>query len=154
MATIFDALTTQIKTLTTVTALVGDRIRPLKLAQKDDLTAPPNGVGGPSLLISPVQNVAQNDLSARGGAKSLSVLFRCVAETLADAQAVSDAVEWNGTNPGSGMAGLGQINVLGIFIQRISIDMDTYDFIFYEDGSDEGYYVVDKHSTVDYTTFA
>lgn len=148
--TIFEALIAQIATLSTVAPLVGSRIRPMKFAQKDDISA------GPGILLDPNKAEHAVDLSGHNGAKSLKMTFRCVAETLIPAQAVADALEWNGTNPGTGLAGMGPvtvtINAASLVIQKISIDETLYDFIFYDDASDAGYYVVDLVGQVDYTT--
>jgi hypothetical protein len=133
------------KSLAAVTALTGSRIRPMKFSLKDDISA------GPGLLIFPLQETNQIDLSGRGGAESFTMLLRCVAETMTKARQLASAVRDNNTNPGTGFEGYSGTPIgSGISIQMITLDSKTFDQIFYMDGSDEGYYVVDWHATVDF----
>jgi hypothetical protein len=144
MATIFDALRTQIGTLSAVTALVGSRIRPLRLPSKDDIR-----VGG-ALLIDPLKEENQLDLNDDGGAQLLRLRFRAVAATLSGAYAIAQALYFNGTNPASGLNGFDG-TVQGIPIQVITLIHKEFAFEWFQDGSDEGYYAVDWHGEVAYS---
>ena len=143
MATIFDALRYQIGQYSAVTALVANRIRPMRFATRDDLSK------GAGLLIDPLKEENQLDLSASGGAESLRLRFRCVASGQDAAYAVARALYTNGQTPAAGLNGFTG-TVQGVPILAVALMWKEFDFEQFENGSDEGYYVVDWHAQVDY----
>lgn len=144
MATIFEALRTQIGTLTAVTSLVGNRIRPLRFPTKDDIRA------GGGILIDPLKETDQVDIDAGDGAEFLELRFRCVASSHLAAYAIAQALRSNGQSPHAGLQGFAG-TVGGVVIEAIALRYKEFSFEWFEDGSDEGYYVVDWHGDVSYS---
>jgi len=86
-----------------VTALVGTgataRIRPFTLDESDDLSES-------HIVIDIDSETPQNDISGVGGLVYASVTVSCRALRLQDANALAQAVRVNGTDPGTGLAGI------------------------------------------------
>ncbi len=100
-----DDLRTFLLTLGTVTSKVGTgddaRIRPDVLWEDDDDTQE-------AIVIEIDNEDPTNCLNGKGGRRYADVTLRCRARTKAKARALSKAVRVNGTNPGTGMAGMTQ----------------------------------------------
>ena len=143
VATIEQAVVTALQGMTAVTAITS-QIRPMKFAFRDDINS------GPGVLVFPEQEDMQVDLSGRGGAESMQMLVRCASLTMIQSRNLAEACRNNGTNPGTGLEAFSG-TVAGMVIQMITIDTKTFDFIFFGTHTDEGYYVVDLHCTVDYS---
>lgn len=143
MATIFDALRYQIGQYSAVASLVANRIRPLRLATRDDVSK------GGAILIDPLKETNEIDLSSTGGLETLTLRFRCVASGIDAAYAIARALYANGQAPAAGLNGF-RGTVQGVLIFDVVLKEKEFDFELFENGSDEGYYVVDWHSQVDY----
>lgn len=89
-------LRTFLLTLDAVTALVGARIRPMRIEQDDDL---------PAIVITDVTEEPDNDLNGNGGLVLATVNVMAIAETLEGARDLAEAIRLNGTDPGTGLAG-------------------------------------------------
>lgn len=59
----------------------------------------------PCIVIDVDSEDSQNDLGGRAVGKIATVTVTCRANTHADSDALADAVETNGTDPGTGLAG-------------------------------------------------
>jgi hypothetical protein len=133
-----------------VTSIVGSggnaRIRPYKLWQKDDIRT------GPAIIIKVNREEDQNDLECEGGIVISDVSVICIAEERADARALAQAVKFNGTAPGTGLAhsAWNELTV-PLDVQSCCFIYAEYDFTPYSDDSDEGFYWADCHYTVIYT---
>ena len=130
-------LRTALLGMSAVTALVGTsysaRIRPYRL-QQDDSAASEHIV----IETDTVDHL--NTLDGLGGRIYADVTLRCVAPTLARANALAEAVRTNGTNPGTGLAGYsGTVN--GHQFDAVLMD-ESVNFVPSDDGRDEGYYSV------------
>lgn len=133
-----------------VTAIVGSgsnaRIRPYKLWQKDELK------DGPAIIIKVNREDDQNDIECEGGTVIADVSVICIAEERADSRALMRAVKYNGTTPGTGLAhGNWNEAASPLEIESCCFVYAEFDFTFYSDDSDEGYYWADCHYTVIYT---
>jgi hypothetical protein len=77
------------------------RIRPDVLSQKDDKTKP-------AIIIEVDNERPTNTIEGTGGRRYADLTLRCRARTKAEARSLSEAVRVNGTDPGTGMAGMKQ----------------------------------------------
>lgn len=132
-----------------VTAIVGSgtsaRIRPYKLWQKDDITE------SPAVVIRVNREEDQNDMEYEGGLIIADVSVVAIAMELEDTRDLAKRIKTNNTNPGTGLAH-GEWNTLAVplNVQSCCCLYTEYDFIFFGDDSDEGYYVADTHYTIIY----
>lgn len=130
-------LRTALLSMSAVTALVGTsysaRIRPYRLQQDD--------AGSNEHIIIETDNVDHlNTLDGLGGRIYADVTLRCIAPTLARANALAEAVRTNNTNPGTGLAGYsGTVN--GHQFDAV-LESESVNFVPSDDARDEGYYSV------------
>ena len=127
-----------------VSALVGERIRPYKPAQTDVL---------PFVIIRSNSEVNVNTLDYRGGLVQADISVVAAAETIAGARALATAIRTNNTDPGTGLAG-DSWDQADVTVQACLLERTEMDFIPYEEGSDEGYYVADAHYKIDFEEVA
>jgi hypothetical protein len=138
MATIEDAVRSRLSGLAAVTAITST-IRPYRLQQADAL---------PAVVVSVDEEQHENSLDGLGGLVSAQVRIQAVAETLAVARSLSEAIR--GTGGTTGMAGY-EGTVLGVEIQASILQRKQIDFQPYNDASDEGFYYVDSIYQIQYT---
>ncbi|MDE2426782.1 MAG: hypothetical protein KGO96_12845 [Elusimicrobia bacterium] len=113
-------------------------VRVMKLAQDDAL---------PAIIVGPHEEMHENDLSGRGGAVEWKGLIRVTSKVFADVRLITEAIRNNGTSPGTGLAGYSG-TMDGWSVQRVSVEKSTFDFIWYEDATDEGDFVMDTEIEV------
>lgn len=109
--------------LPAVTAIVGQKIRPHKLGQKDRL---------PAILIEvPTDETAEclGNSDPQSGQAVINVV--CCAHTKAEAHAIAEAVRTNGTDPGTGLSGYsgaaGDLTFDSAALVRTECDLETDD---------------------------
>ncbi len=134
--------------MSAVTALVGSdsdsaRIRPYSLDQSDDRTEE-------HIIIEVDRKDYLNDLTGRAGLSMSDVNISCRAMTRTKANALASAVRWNGTDPGTGLAGYGGS---GTAFDAVLEDEVTSEAPF-DDGSErvwqtveQSYLVIDTETT-------
>jgi len=127
-----ETLTTFLKSLSTVTAIIGEgnaaRIRPDRLDQSETL---------PAILLE-VDEEPQNDLSGVGGLVYADATLTCRAATKTAARALAEAVRLNGTDPGTGLAGYhGTVSSVTF---DATLESTVGAFTSKADGSEAGWY--------------
>lgn len=135
-----ESLRKQLLTKSAVTALVVDRIRPYKPGQLDIL---------PFIIIRSNREENQNSLDYKGGLVQGDVSVVACAETIEGARALATAVRTNNTDPGTGLAG-DEWTLSDVTVQACLLLFTEMDFIPFEEGGDEGYYVADAHYKIDF----
>lgn len=138
MATIEEAVRSRLASLSAVTDIT-TRIRPYRAQQTDSL---------PFIVIACDEEQHENTLDGLGGLVTAQVRLSAVAETLASARALSEAIR--GTGGSTGMAGY-EGTVSGIEIQASILQRKQFDFQPYGDASDEGFYEVASIYQIQYT---
>lgn len=138
-ATLENVLKDLITGLSAVAALTGT-VRTDWAAQKDPL---------PFILIGVDRETPWNDLSGKGGLIKADVRIRCCAATRTLTRQMTDALRTNGTTPGTGLEGYSG-TVDGVAIGELLWDHSEFDYVPYEDGTDNGYYVIDAVYQCDY----
>lgn len=89
-----DAIRAHLLTLSAVTALVDQRIRPGVLDEGDDL---------PAVVILVDDEEQQNDLELAGGLVRASVHVHAIARSHRQARILTKLIAGNGTDPGTGL---------------------------------------------------
>jgi len=137
MATIEDAIRTRLTGLAAVTAITST-VRPYRLQEGDAL---------PAVVVSVDEETHQNTMDdGLGGVVAAQVRIQAVAETLAGARALAEAIRGSA---GSAMAGY-QGTISGLEIQGSVLQRKMIDFQPYGDASDEGFYYVDSIYLIHY----
>jgi len=138
MASIEDAVRSRVSGLAAVSTITST-IRPYRLQQGDTL---------PAVVVSVDEETHENSLDGLGGVVSAQVRIQSLAETLAEARSLSEAIR--GTGGTTGMAGYtGTVSSVGI--QASILQRKQFDFTPYSDASDEGFYSVDSVYLIQYT---
>lgn len=119
-------------TFEAVTALVGQRIRPDELHEKD---------GTPALLIELQLIDHMNTLDGLGGLAKASVHVTALSERKSVARTVQEAVRLNGTDPGTGLAGYTGEAGNG-FLDSATLQRTVCTFRPFDEGGDEGWHAV------------
>lgn len=91
-----DEIRARLLTQTAVTAAVGQRIRPGVLDEGDAL---------PAVVITVDAEEQQNDLTGNGGQVRATVFVHAIASSHRQARILSKLIAFNGSDPGSGLAG-------------------------------------------------
>lgn len=138
MATIEDAIKSRLSGITAVTDIT-PRIRPYRAQQTDAL---------PFVVIACDEETHENTLDGLGGLVTAQVRISAVAETLASARALSEAIR--GTGGSTGMAGY-EGTVSGVEIQASILQRKQFDFVAFNDASDQGFYEVASIYQIQYT---
>lgn len=129
----------ELLSMSAVTALVGTgadaRIRPDLMDESDDLTLQ-------HILIEIDDETPQNSLDGLGGLVYASVVVSCRALELQDATALAEAVRLNGTDPGTGLAGLSAANFEAV------LNDQTTSLTLFDDGSQNGWRDVTQNYTI------
>jgi hypothetical protein len=130
-----------IQSLDAVNALrAGIPVRVLKMWQRDTL---------PVVLIEPTREEYQNDLDGLGGGVAWGGNVVCVAETFDEVRLLIEAIRTNNTDPGTGLAG--RRDSLGSFgVQMATMDSAHFQFVPFDDGSDEGFFFGEAAVSIDY----
>lgn len=135
MAGIETTLVTFLKTLGTVTAIVGSGddalIRPDRLEESDS---------PPAIIIEVDADSPANSLDGKGGLVYSDVNIICRAREKVDARALAEAVRLNGTDPGTGLAGY-HGTVGGVQFDAVLEDM-VPSFTPADDASQRGWFDV------------
>ncbi len=117
------------------------KVRVMKLKQDDPL---------PAIIIGPDKESHENDLIYHGGGVIWSGKIRVVSKVFADTRLLLEAIRNNGsTNPGTGLAGFSGL-MDGWQVQGARFEESEFDFIFYEDGTDEGDFIIDTTCVVEF----
>jgi hypothetical protein len=138
MATIEDAIRTRLSSLSAVTTITS-RIRPYRAQQTDAL---------PFVVVACDEEQHENTLDGLGGLVTAQMRISSVAETLAGARALAEAIR--GTGGTTGMAGY-EGTVSGVEIQASILQRKQFDFQPYGDSSDSGFYEVASIYQIQYT---
>lgn len=133
---------TALLAMNSVTALVGTgdsaRIRPYRLQQSDDSTSE-------HIIVEVDTRRPQNDLLGKGGLTYADVVISCRAQTRTLANALKEAVKFNGANPGTGLAGYGSSSFHAVLMSEVATRVP------YDDGSDNFWHSVELDFTMSYT---
>ena len=136
-----DTLVAFLKTLSTVTAIIGTgnaaRIRPDRLGQDETL---------PAILMEIDDEEPENDLLGQGGLVYSEVTLTCRANEKADARALAEAIRINGADPGTGMAGY-HGTVGGVMFDAV-LESTTMAWTTESEGSEAGWFDVLAEYTV------
>jgi hypothetical protein len=101
------------------------------------------------ILIDPAREEYGNTLDGLGGVVAWTGNVIVSAETFDEVRLLLEAIRTNGTDPGSGLAG--RAHSLGTFgIQMATMDNTLFQFVSYDDGSDEGYWFAQTAVSIDY----
>lgn len=139
-----ETLTTFLKTLSTVTDIVGAgdaaRIRPDRLEEVDS---------PPTIAIEIDDEDPQNDLGGLGGLVYADVSIFSSAREKKDARALAEAIRLNGTDPGTGLAGV-CTTVGGVQFDAV-LKSTQIDYKSLGDGSGRGNWHVNSLYVVSFT---
>lgn len=137
-------LTTYLKTLGAVTAIVGTgndaRIRPDRLEESDSR---------PAIAIEIDDEDPQNSLDGLGGLVYADVSIFSSARTKTAARALAEAIRLNGTDPGTGLAGV-CTTVGGVQFDAV-LESTQVDYKSLNDGSGQGNWTVNSLYVVSFT---
>lgn len=139
-----ETLVAFLKTLDAVTAIVGTgddaKIRPDRLEEFDDR---------PAIKMEIDDEDPQNDLIGIGGLVYADVSIFSSARTKTAARALAEAIRINGTDPGTGLAGV-KTTVGGVKFDAV-LESTQMDYMPLADGSARGNWSINSLYVVSFT---
>lgn len=136
-----DSIRTRLLAQTAVTAITST-IRPYKLAQQDTL---------PAIVLMVETETFNNSIDYQGGLVDCRMRIMAVAESLASARALAEAIRGNNSSGSpNGLAGY-EGTVSGIEIQGCELTSREVQFEPFGDDSDAGFYHVDSIFLIQHT---
>lgn len=141
--TIEEAVRATILTFSAVTAIT-TTVRADELLQSD---IPPRS-GDLAILIGGVKENFKNFIDGTCDLVAVTMIVSAVGRNKADARALSEAIRINGTDPGTGLAGIrvttGDLPFMAMLEER------THDLVYDQDGSETGLHTWDSIYVVTY----
>lgn len=109
-------------------------VRTDRAMQKDTL---------PFVIIGFDRETPYTSFEGTGGLVNSFARIRVCASSRESTRAIAEIIRTNNANPGTGLAGYTGTPLAGVTFAAAMHDHDEFDFVFFMDESDEGYYVQD-----------